>query len=169
MELPITPSKQQQQQQQTSFCFPILKNSVILQCMSELGYDLNERELLEPQKYRDRVRSIFRELVCLAWWMDSWYNSLCIFSFLDGSNDFSFILLHIMTHLGKTTSWLVRRRSVNSIKSFRWNTKHQTLLRSTWWISDWNNILSIGCKAYDYLWDTWFRTKGSHQSYCEAP
>lgn len=66
MELPITPSKQQQQQQQTSFCFPILKNSVILQCMSELGYDLNERELLEPQKYRDRVRSIFRELVCLA-------------------------------------------------------------------------------------------------------
>jgi len=51
--------------QQKSFCFPILKNSVILQCMTELGYELNEKELLEPHKYKDRVKSIFRELVKL--------------------------------------------------------------------------------------------------------
>ena len=59
MDASTTPSKTQQ----TNYCFPMLKNSVILQCMSELGFDMNEKELLEPHKYKDRVRFIFRELV----------------------------------------------------------------------------------------------------------
>lgn len=72
---PSKSSSQQMQlggggQQQTSYCFPILKNAVILTCMTELGFDMTESELLEPQKHKDRIRSIFvallKMLLCLS-------------------------------------------------------------------------------------------------------
>jgi len=43
--------------------FPILKNQVIVQCLSEAGIELTEAALTEPHRYRDRVKAVFTSLV----------------------------------------------------------------------------------------------------------
>ena len=46
-----------------TFSFPILKNSDIMQCMSEIGIDLTQDDLNEPHRHRDRVREVFLLLI----------------------------------------------------------------------------------------------------------
>ena len=53
------------------YIFPLLKHSDILQCMSELGIEMNKAELAEPIRHKERVRKVFLQLVraaeaCLA-------------------------------------------------------------------------------------------------------
>lgn len=41
------------------YIFPLLKNSEIVQCMSEVGIDMTKSELTEPHRYKDKIRKIF--------------------------------------------------------------------------------------------------------------
>ena len=43
----------------STYIFPLLKNSDILQCMSELGIEMNKAELAEPIRHKERVRKVF--------------------------------------------------------------------------------------------------------------
>lgn len=43
----------------SSYSFPLLKNAVILQCLSDLGLEITESELMEPNRHRESVRSVF--------------------------------------------------------------------------------------------------------------
>lgn len=47
----------------THYIFPVLKNSDILQCMSEVGIEVSKTELTEPQRHKDKVRKIFWHLL----------------------------------------------------------------------------------------------------------
>jgi hypothetical protein len=49
----------------TTSCFPILKNSVILQIMEEVEIPLTEAELVEPGRCKERVREVFARLVSM--------------------------------------------------------------------------------------------------------
>jgi hypothetical protein len=56
----------------SSYIFPLLKHSDILQCMSELGIEMTKAELAEPVRHKERVRKVFLLLVrssdaCLAY------------------------------------------------------------------------------------------------------
>ena len=42
-----------------NYSFPLLKNVELLQCLSDLGLEMTESELMEPNRHRDRVRSVF--------------------------------------------------------------------------------------------------------------
>ena len=46
--------------------FPVLKNDVILQIMEEVNVPLTESELVEPGRYKERVREVFVQLVSLG-------------------------------------------------------------------------------------------------------
>lgn len=56
-----TPGKKSQSS--TNVPFPLLKNKDILQHMSDFGFGLSERELLEPNKHKERLRTIFQEVL----------------------------------------------------------------------------------------------------------
>jgi kinetochore protein Nuf2 len=47
----------------TQFIFPLLKNGEILQCMSELGIDMQKTELTEPQRHKEKIRKVFWQLL----------------------------------------------------------------------------------------------------------
>lgn len=47
----------------THYIFPVLKNSDILQCMSEVGIEVSKTELTEPQRHKDKVRKVFWHLL----------------------------------------------------------------------------------------------------------
>ncbi|KAG7348039.1 Nuf2 family protein [Nitzschia inconspicua] len=47
----------------THYIFPVLKNSDILQCMSEVGIEVSKPELTEPQRHKDKIRKIFWHLL----------------------------------------------------------------------------------------------------------
>ncbi|KAL3784511.1 hypothetical protein ACHAWO_003217 [Cyclotella atomus] len=50
--------------------FPLLKNAMILQIMAELEIPLTEAELTEPGRCRERIREVFRQLLCTCWGLD---------------------------------------------------------------------------------------------------
>lgn len=45
------------------FIFPVLKSADILQCMTELGIEMTKAELAEPHRHKDKIRTIFLQLV----------------------------------------------------------------------------------------------------------
>jgi hypothetical protein len=47
----------------TRFTFPILKSGEILKCLSELGIEMSEEELTNPQRYKEKLRQFFMHLV----------------------------------------------------------------------------------------------------------
>lgn len=47
----------------THYIFPVLKNGEILQCLDELGIEVSKTELQEPQRYREKIRKIFWQLL----------------------------------------------------------------------------------------------------------
>ena len=48
----------------TTYVFPVLKHSEILQCMEELGIDfLTKAELTEPQRHKEKLRKAFWKLL----------------------------------------------------------------------------------------------------------
>lgn len=47
----------------THYIFPVLKNAEILQCLDELGIEVCKAELAEPQRYREKIRKIFWQLL----------------------------------------------------------------------------------------------------------
>lgn len=47
----------------THFIFPVLKNGEVLQCLEELGIEVCKSELAEPQRYREKIRKIFWQLL----------------------------------------------------------------------------------------------------------
>lgn len=49
----------------TIYRFPILKNAEIIDCLSEAGIELNESELMEPQRHKEKVKQVFLSLVSL--------------------------------------------------------------------------------------------------------
>ena len=49
-----------------TFSFPLLKNADIIACLAEAGIELSENELMEPQRYKDRVKMTFSALVHLG-------------------------------------------------------------------------------------------------------
>uniref|UniRef100_A0A7S2XTJ4 Kinetochore protein Nuf2 n=1 Tax=Attheya septentrionalis TaxID=420275 RepID=A0A7S2XTJ4_9STRA len=51
---------------QQSYAFPMLKNAEIMQCMSELGLEMTEDQLMQPNRHRDVVRRVFIMLVDLC-------------------------------------------------------------------------------------------------------
>jgi hypothetical protein len=50
----------------TQYSFPLLKNDEIIQCLGEVGIEININELTEPNKHKDRVKSTFTSLVSLT-------------------------------------------------------------------------------------------------------
>ena len=48
---------------QPQYIFPVLKNTEILTCCSELELELTKAELTEPQRHRDRIRKVFWQLL----------------------------------------------------------------------------------------------------------
>jgi len=48
---------------QPQYIFPVLKNSEILTCCSELELELTKAELTEPQRHRDRIRKVFWQIL----------------------------------------------------------------------------------------------------------
>jgi len=52
--------------QQAGFVFPVLKSAEIVQCMSELGFDLSQQELSEPARHKEKLRQVFVKLVCVC-------------------------------------------------------------------------------------------------------
>ena len=46
-----------------SYRFPILKNQEILECLTDAGIEITSNELMEPNRHKDRVKSIFHDLV----------------------------------------------------------------------------------------------------------
>ena len=56
-----------------SFSFPLLKNADIVACLAEAGIDLTEHELMEPQRFKDRVKMTFSALVHLGLGYDEEY------------------------------------------------------------------------------------------------
>jgi kinetochore protein Nuf2 len=47
----------------TQFIFPILKSGEILQCMKELGIEIQKVELTEPQRHKEKLRKVFWQLL----------------------------------------------------------------------------------------------------------
>ena len=47
----------------TTYRFPILKNAEIIECLSEAGIELNEVELTEPNRHKEKVKQVFLSLV----------------------------------------------------------------------------------------------------------
>lgn len=47
----------------TAYIFPVLKNSEILTCCSELEIELTKAELTEPHRHRDHIRKVFWQLL----------------------------------------------------------------------------------------------------------
>lgn len=47
----------------TTYRFPILKNAEIIECLSEAGIELNETELTEPNRHKEKVKQVFLSLV----------------------------------------------------------------------------------------------------------
>jgi Nuf2 family len=60
----------------TGFVFPILKSGDILQCMSELGIEMTEIELKEPARHKEKLKSVFVQLV-RKWHWKSVYDRVC--------------------------------------------------------------------------------------------
>eukprot|EP00559_Dactyliosolen_fragilissimus_P003329 CAMPEP_0184855908 /NCGR_PEP_ID=MMETSP0580-20130426/1082_1 /TAXON_ID=1118495 /ORGANISM="Dactyliosolen fragilissimus" /LENGTH=446 /DNA_ID=CAMNT_0027350605 /DNA_START=41 /DNA_END=1378 /DNA_ORIENTATION=- len=50
---------------QLPFSFPLLKNQDIIQCLSEAGIELSLGELTEPNRHKERVKTVFTQLVQL--------------------------------------------------------------------------------------------------------
>jgi len=50
----------------TVYRFPILKNAEIIECLSEAGIELNESELTEPLRHKEKVKQVFLSLVSLT-------------------------------------------------------------------------------------------------------
>ena len=48
---------------QNQYSFPILKFPEIIQCLAEAGIEITEAELKEPNRHKDKVKSIFLSLV----------------------------------------------------------------------------------------------------------
>lgn len=46
-----------------SYRFPILKNQEILECLTDAGIEITSNELMEPNRHKDRVKSVFNDLV----------------------------------------------------------------------------------------------------------
>jgi len=47
----------------TQFIFPVLKSAEILQCMAEIGITLSKTELTEPQRHKEKLRNVFKEVL----------------------------------------------------------------------------------------------------------
>lgn len=47
----------------STYIFPLLKHSDILQCMSELGIEMTKAELAEPNRHKERTRKVFLQLL----------------------------------------------------------------------------------------------------------
>jgi len=47
----------------TIYRFPILKNAEIIDCLSEAGIEINENELVEPHRHKEKVKQVFFSLV----------------------------------------------------------------------------------------------------------
>ena len=47
----------------SSYIFPLLKHSDILQCMSELGIELTKAELAEPSRHKESTKKVFLQLL----------------------------------------------------------------------------------------------------------
>ena len=47
---------------QQDFAFPVLKVGAIVQCMHEIGINVTEDELLNPEKHPEQVRHVFEQL-----------------------------------------------------------------------------------------------------------
>lgn len=47
----------------TIYRFPILKNAEIIDCLSEAGIEINEGELVEPHRHKEKVKQVFFSLV----------------------------------------------------------------------------------------------------------
>lgn len=54
----------------TIYRFPILKNAEIIECLAEAGIELNENELMEPQRHKEKVKQVFLSLVELGHGLD---------------------------------------------------------------------------------------------------
>ncbi len=48
------------------YSFPILESKSIIQCLSEVGIDLLEAELKEPNRHKEKVKATFASLVSPA-------------------------------------------------------------------------------------------------------
>lgn len=46
--------------------FPILKNNEIIECLTDAGIDVSSNELVEPNRHKDKVKSIFTDLVLIG-------------------------------------------------------------------------------------------------------
>ena len=47
----------------TAYVFPTLKTVDILLCLAELDIELSKQELTEPQRHKEKLRSVFVSLV----------------------------------------------------------------------------------------------------------
>lgn len=71
----------------TQYSFPLLKNEEIIQCLSEVGIEMNSNELTEPNKHKDKVRSTFFSLVSSSNFIVSSHSSSFHGFILDFSHD----------------------------------------------------------------------------------